>query len=524
MNKMKDINVKKRNCSDLNKKIQIIKMLYKGVSIRETALKLNVTKGVVQNAKNRRDVILIEAESGRSLKKTRIVKQSDINTILWRWFKTARGRGYPISGPILQEMAKKIANELGSNTQNFVASEGWLQKWKNRNNVKTYAVCGESGTNNLIMVNEWKITLGSLIGDIKLENVFNMDETGYFFRALPDSTLSHIGDKCIGGRNAKDRLTVVLTCSAAGEKLPPMLIGKSKKPRCFTGVDLKKYNIEYNSSPKAWMTNNIFNIYLENLDKYFIKQKRKILLFLDNAPVHILNSDVQLKNIKLQFLPPNLTSALQPLDAGIIQNMKILARKFQVLSLIQSMNTGKHVSELSKELTLLDAIKFITKSWQMVTKDTIIKCFKKCGFYNEDFCMETLEENEEAFNDLINISRKIGLTSKLFVEENLQEFESSTEEELINNLINEYYDNGIDDDNDDEISEEMEHKNDDDDDKYKMITNNEAKEHLRNLILYTKSKGFIKEEMDLLAFYERIEIHQSINTKQSYIETFFKKS
>lgn len=44
--------------------------------------------------------------------KARIVQQSDINVILWRWFVTARPCGYQISGPILQE-AKEIVDCLG---------------------------------------------------------------------------------------------------------------------------------------------------------------------------------------------------------------------------------------------------------------------------------------------------------------------------------------------------------------------------------------------------------------------------
>ena len=56
-----------------------------------------------------------------------------------------------------------------------------------------------------------------------------------------------------------------------------MLIGKSKVPRCFRGVDLKKIKIEYCNSPKAWMTNNLFNKYLENLNNNFRKQKNSFV-------------------------------------------------------------------------------------------------------------------------------------------------------------------------------------------------------------------------------------------------------
>ena len=43
-------------------------------------------------------------------------------------------------------------------------------------------------------------------------------------------------EKCIGGKHNKVRLTGMADANAEGEKLPMFVIGKSVKPRCFTGV------------------------------------------------------------------------------------------------------------------------------------------------------------------------------------------------------------------------------------------------------------------------------------------------
>ena len=60
-------------------------------------------------------------------------------------------------------------------------------------------------------------------------------------------------------------------------------------------------------------------------------------LFLDNAPVHIVDEETSLRltYVKVQFFPSNFTSLLQPLDAGIIRSMKALSRKQQVLQLLK---------------------------------------------------------------------------------------------------------------------------------------------------------------------------------------------
>ena len=42
------------------------------------------------------------------------------------------------------------------------------------------------------------------------------------------------GELCHGGKNSKERLTVLLCYNADGsEKLTSIVIGKFKKPRCF---------------------------------------------------------------------------------------------------------------------------------------------------------------------------------------------------------------------------------------------------------------------------------------------------
>jgi hypothetical protein len=84
-----------------------------------------------------------------------------------------------------------------------------------------------------------------------LKNVFTMDEMGFFFRVLPDSTLSHVKQSCKGGKQGKDRITVVLTCSTLREKLLPWIIDKSKNPRTFRGQDMNKLKIKYINNAKA---------------------------------------------------------------------------------------------------------------------------------------------------------------------------------------------------------------------------------------------------------------------------------
>ena len=67
----------------------------------------------------------------------------DINNAVWRWFCMAREALIPVSGPMIQEEALQIALKL--NVTGFTASNGWLEKWKTRHNVKQFSVAGEDG-------------------------------------------------------------------------------------------------------------------------------------------------------------------------------------------------------------------------------------------------------------------------------------------------------------------------------------------------------------------------------------------
>jgi transposase len=183
---------KKQKVVDLNMKLAIIEHLDEGHNIRATVDKFSVSKGTIQAAKENRDLILKEVESNCSLSKARIVKQNNVNVILWRWFATARARGYPINGLILQGKAKQIANKLGIKGGDFSTSEGWLHKWKQHNNVRSYKISGEFGNVDLERAEQWKLSLNTFMIGYDLKNVFNMDETGFFFRMLVDSTLSHV--------------------------------------------------------------------------------------------------------------------------------------------------------------------------------------------------------------------------------------------------------------------------------------------------------------------------------------------
>ena len=72
-----------------------------------------------------------------------------------------------------------------------------------------------------------------LLRGYKPEDVWNTDETGCFYRALPDKSLAEVKKGCRGGKKAKERLTICFFVNAAGGRELPIVIGRSANPRCF---------------------------------------------------------------------------------------------------------------------------------------------------------------------------------------------------------------------------------------------------------------------------------------------------
>ena len=232
-----------------------------------------------------------------------------------------------------------IADQLGVN--NFKASNGWLDLWKKRYDIRKIKICGESADVSGETVESWRERMPEILQGYSAENIWNLDETGCFWRALPEHGFGKKGSLCKGGKKAKQRFTITFIANAAGEKESAIVIWKAEKPRCFKSVDMPKLPVQYFSQPNAWMTGEILDKVLTRLNHRLSSCSRSIVLLMDNAGCHPHDLKEKYSNIRIVFLPPNTTSQIQPLDLGIIQNFKIHYRKLLlrfVLSKIDETN------------------------------------------------------------------------------------------------------------------------------------------------------------------------------------------
>ncbi|GFY42484.1 tigger transposable element-derived protein 1 [Trichonephila inaurata madagascariensis] len=122
------------------------------------------------------------------------------------------------------EKARRIFNciqaEASDISETFIASRGWFNKFKHRNNLHNIKITEEAASGDSKAAAKFPAKLKTMIeqGNYPTELVFNVDETGLFWKRMPKRTfLSHEEKQASGFKAAKDRLTLLLGGNASGE-------------------------------------------------------------------------------------------------------------------------------------------------------------------------------------------------------------------------------------------------------------------------------------------------------------------
>ena len=183
-----------------------------------------------------------------------------------------------------------------------------------------------------------------------------------------------------GRKQRKDRVTVSLCGSAAGERYPPLMVGTSKNSRAFVrnGVRDGKseaFGFMYRNQKKGWMTQQIFTEYLEEFNEKMASEGRNIAMILDNFQGHKVED---LSNVRSFFSEPNTTSHAQPFDGGIIQNFRDFFRLQMGEDLLNRLPSCRSADDYFKEITLWEACLWTVKADESVTVQTRVNCFVHC--------------------------------------------------------------------------------------------------------------------------------------------------
>jgi len=352
--------------------------------------------------------------------------------------------------------------------------------------------------------------LKDLLSQYKEEDVYNMDETGLFYRMNTDKTLHFKGERCEGGKQSKERITVAVCANMAGtDKLPLLVVGKFQNPRCFKNVNTLP--VQYYANKKAWMLSDIFKKWVQQLDNKMTLLGRKILLFVDNCPAH---PEVPgLKAVNLQFLPPNTTSVLQPMDQGIIRALKFHYRKQSLQLTIDHLD--EHGERPRESLNILQAIRFCNTAWTRVTAECIRNCFHHGFKMRDEECVGVPAIDTSELQDMVQaIDPADGVTADdiLSADSNAMTTEAMTDAEIVSCA------QSVHNDNDDMESEE------DDVIPEPIPSYKEASKSLNVLMRHLESlPDSAKHVQELYNIQNHIDVKRVGSLKQSSLLDFFTK-
>ncbi|KAK0169767.1 hypothetical protein PV328_010408 [Microctonus aethiopoides] len=379
-------NRKEHVVQTFNVKINALHALKNGVSKTDIAKQLNVHVRTVQKWQKNQKKILdneynAEERMSRKIKRNRKLKFDIIDELSWLWFNESRNAGVPINGPQICTQAQSMYIALGGTEYEFKASNGWLERFKRRHNIRSMTRLGEKQSSNADAAEKFVTWFEDYVREENLceHQVFNCDETGLNFRNMPKKTFIPEQETSTSGfKEMKERITIMASSNASGGlKIPLVVIGRSTEPVCMKNIT--QLPVHYKSQECAWMVSSLFKewFFTEFVPKVtlYLKSKKlpiKAVLLVDNCSSHPQKLQIG-TNIKVIFLPPNTSALIQPMDQGVLQYLKLKYRFLMMEHIINNVNNGKELMKIVENISLGKAVEWLSIAWNNVRPVTIKK-------------------------------------------------------------------------------------------------------------------------------------------------------
>ncbi|XP_066990488.1 uncharacterized protein [Macrobrachium rosenbergii] len=404
----------------------------------------------------------------------------EMEQLLVTWMYYQIQKHMPLSLLTIQTKAHMFFEEVRKNyddahTKDFVASHGWFQHFKTRHNFHSVKISDEAASTDAERVAKFKDALHKIIVDEGYlpDQIFNVDETGLYWKRMPERSYIHKESKMMPGFKAyEDRLTLLLGGNVVGYKLKPFMIHHSGDQRALARISKHALPVHYRHNKKAWMTALLFkdwfvHCFIPEVKEYCRENNIpfKILLILDNAPGHPQHIGDINENIKVVFLPPNTNSLIQPMDQGAMAMFKACYIWNTFAQAVEAVdNEDKELRTFWKEFSVLNAILNIGKAWMEVKKECMNGIWKNLlqvyvdsfkGFNKDGTVVEIkknivslgkildLELEEEDIQELIDV-QDVELTAEDLIElaeerKKAEEIEEESEQKFMTKTMAEAF-------------------------------------------------------------------------------------
>lgn len=219
-------------------------------------------RNTVSTILQRADEIQMAGYGGGKIKKPLQVKLPKLEERLGAWVKKMEQNKVTMSRALITAKARRLQAELDSDSMVLTLSDGWLNKFMRRHDLRFRVLHGEAGSVDPSIVEKRRHELQEVLERYEPDAVHNMNETGLCYSLAP---LRGICSRSMrGGRRDKTRITVGLTANASGSaKLPPLYIGRARRPRCFGRKSGEQLGFDYSNNTNAWITGTYLALMLQ---------------------------------------------------------------------------------------------------------------------------------------------------------------------------------------------------------------------------------------------------------------------
>lgn len=320
-------------------------------------------------------------------------KFPDMEDELSDWIKKQRKEGHAVDTAIVIEKGKEIYEKMKSEKPDacgetsFLASKGWASKFLQRHNFvqRAFTSVGQKVPDNAMQLMQQTFNkFDSMAKQVNVMDIANMDETPVYFDMPGGRSFDVRGVKTVKCKTTgyeKMRFTAVLTITADGKKLPPMIIFKGLKnvPKANYPKDMVV------TVAKGGSMNG--DLMLKYREKVWGKRGRGIfkppaLLTMDTHRSHMMESVIssfQKENrTDVMFIPGGMTPLLQPLDAYVNKSFKSKVKaEWQ-----EWMRTGeaKFTKTGKRQRASYEVVcNWVQRAWDSVDCEMVKKSFVGCG-------------------------------------------------------------------------------------------------------------------------------------------------
>lgn len=286
-----------------------------------------------------------------------------------------------------------LSERQKSSLEAVTASQGWVLAFVKRNGLQSEVLLGETGRVNA-KDNEASIqTVRDACELHDIKNIFNVGETGLFYKLLPKRAYLAGPENRPTARGTKDMkvkdgLSAYICTNATGStKVLLAIIGKSKNPRCFRH---KQPPVKYFQQANAWPDGVTLQNWWEGVFLPYARRRtcEPVLLIVGRGGGSHSDLVDGRGQVTVVNYPASCTSKRQPMEMGVIAEAKVRYRAQLFGVRVGTMHNTEQLRQQAKKRKMqagtaglaeghpahvLDAAEILCEAWQGVTEGSIAR-------------------------------------------------------------------------------------------------------------------------------------------------------